>query len=153
MVQDGLTIFIVVTHLVLLEARRVDSLFCYADILPLCRSEVTRRVNGGLADADFFAVGWLEAGWVNSGLVDTYFLAIAWLELGSVLTLSYVDFCIVVTTVWEVDFDFGVTAVTMREVDVNFGVVVSAVVWKVDVDVCFGVFVIWSEEKKRKSAN
>jgi hypothetical protein len=97
LVQDGLTIFIVVTHLVLLEARRVDSLFCYADILPLCRSEVTRRVNGGLADADFFAVGWLEAGWVNSGLVDTYFLAIAWLELGSVLTLSYVDFCIVVT--------------------------------------------------------
>lgn len=153
------TIFIVVTHLVLLEARRIDGFFCYTDFLPLCRSERTRRVNGGFADTDFFTVGWLEArrvyggfvdtdffavGWlearrVNSRFVDTYVLTIAWLELGSVLTLSYIELCIVATAAWDVNFDFGLTMVTMRKVDVNLGVVVSAVVWKVYVNVCFGV--------------
>jgi hypothetical protein len=151
LIRERLTFFIVVTHLVLLEARRVDGFFCYVDRLPLCRSERSRRVNGGLVDADFFAVGWLEARWVNGSLVDTYFLTIAWLELGSVLTLSYVDLSIVVTTVWEVDFDFRVMVVTMREVDINLGVVVSAEVWKVDVDVCFGVFVFRSEGRKKRS--
>jgi hypothetical protein len=146
---ERLTVFIVVTHFVLLKARRVDGFFCYADFFPVCRSERTRRVNGGFVDADFFVVGWLEARWVNSRLVDTYFLAIAWLELGSVLTLSYIELCIVATTVRKVDFDFSLTVVTMRKVDVNFGVVVSAMVWKVDVNVCFGVS--WSEEEKEVS--
>jgi hypothetical protein len=114
----------------------------------LCRSELARRVNGGLVDADFFAVGGLEARWVNGRLVDTYLLTIAWLELGSVLTLSQVDLSIVLTTVWKVDFNFGVTAVTMRKVDVNFGFVVSAVVRSVDVNVCFGVLVFGSEERE-----
>ena len=47
-----LTIFIIVTHIVLLEARRIDSFFCYADFLPLCKSERTRRVNSGFADTE-----------------------------------------------------------------------------------------------------
>ena len=112
---------------------------------------MARRVDGGLVDTDFFAVGWLEARWVNSRLVDTYFLTIAWLELGSVLTLSYVDLCIVATTAREVDFDFGVTVVTMREADINVGFVVSAVMRSVDVNVCFGVLVFRSEERKEVS--
>jgi hypothetical protein len=63
------------------------------------------------------------------------------------LTLSYVDLSIVVTTVWMADFDFGVT---MRKVDINFSVVVSAVVWKIDVDVCFGVSVFRSERRRKE---
>jgi hypothetical protein len=152
LIEEKLTIFVVVTHLVLLEARRVDGFFCYADFVPSRRSKRTRRVNGGFVDADFFAVGWLEARWVNSCLVDTYFLTIAWLKLGSVLTLSYVDFSIVATTVWKVDFDLGVMTTVMRKVDVNFSVVVSAVVWKVDVDVCFRVSVFGSEEEKKSAS-
>jgi hypothetical protein len=48
------------------------------------------------------------------------------------------------------DFDFGVMAVTMRKVDINFSVVVSAVVWKIDVDVCFGVSVFRSERRRKE---
>lgn len=102
-----------------MKSRRVDGFFCYADFLSLCRSEWTRRINGGFVDTDFLTVGWLE--------------------LGSVPTLSNVNLGIVVTA--------------MRKVDVYFSVEVSVVVWKVDVNVCFGVSVFRSEEKERMSAS
>ena len=78
--RERLTIFIVVTHLVLLEARTVDGFFCYADFLPSCRQERSRRVNGGFVDADFFTVGRLEAGRVNGRFVDADFFTVGWLE-------------------------------------------------------------------------
>lgn len=138
----------------MLEARRLDGFFAYVDLLLVCRRlERTRRVNGGFVDTYFFAVGWLESRWVNSCLVDTYFLTIAWLELGSVLTLSHVNLGLVVTTVWAINFYLDlvvmaeeVRAVDMRKVNVDF--VVSTVVRSVDIEVCFGVSVIRSEEER-----
>ena len=61
------------------------------------------------------------------------------------------------TTVWVIDFYFDLVvmaeemrAVDMRKVDVNF--VVSAVMRSVDIEVCFGVSMIRSEEEKKSGS-
>jgi hypothetical protein len=136
----------------LFEARRINGFFTYADSLLVTRTEGTRRVDGGLVDTNFFAIGWLEARWVNCGLVDTNFLTIAWLELGSVLTLSHVELCIVLAAAWTVDFNFDllVTAEEVRaaqvgEFDVNF------VMSSADVKMCFTVSVIRSVQQHKSA--
>lgn len=155
-----LTIFIVVTHLVgFVESRRVNGLLSYADFFAVRALKTGRfdsgstgtnfftirglleawRVNSGTGNTGFLAIGWLESGRVYGCLVDTDFFTIAGLELGSVLTFSEVNLGLVL-----------VTAV-VREVDGDISVVTSAV-WKVDVDVCFGVSVFGSGEGKKMLA-
>lgn len=82
----------------------------------------SRRVNGFFADSNFFTVAWLEFRRINGFLAESSFFAVAWLEFGSVLTLGYVDLGIVVTAVWKSDIDLGV--------------VMSSLIWKIDVNVC-----------------
>lgn len=141
----------------MLEARRLDGFFGYVDLLLVCRRlESARRVNGGFVDADFFAVGWLEARWVNSCLVDTNFLTVAWLELGSVLTLCNVNLGLVVTTAWTINFylDFVVVTEEMRAVEVwelNVKIVFSAVMRSVDIEMSFCVSVMIGSVTKQVS--
>jgi len=72
----------------------------------------------------------LELRRINGCFVDSDFFAIARLESRSVLAFCYVDICI--------------ESVTTRKVDINFCTVVSSVMRKVDVDVCFGALMIGS---------
>jgi len=152
-VTEGMvvSIFIIVTHLVGgLGSRRVDGLLSDADFFTGSLLVAWSWVNSGTTDTNLFVVGGgllLEAWRVNSGTGNTGLLAIGWLgsgriygliesdlfaiaglELGSVLTFGEVKLSLV-----------GVTAV-MRKLDGDVSVVVSALVWKVDVDVGFGVF-------------
>ena len=154
------TIFIIVTHLVGLESRRVDGLLSDADILVGRLLETWSWVNSGTTDTNFFVVGgglllkaWrvnsgtgntglLAIGWAGSGrvygLIESDLFAIAGLELGSVLTFGEVKLGIVwLTTV-------------AREFDGDVSVVVSALIWKLDVDVGFGVLELLGSDSKEK---
>jgi ABC-type glucose/galactose transport system permease subunit len=151
MSERKLTIFIVVTHLVVFEARRVNGFFCDVNVFAVSLLEARRvdsgttdtnfftigglleawRVNSGTGNTGFLAIGWLELGRVYSCLIDTDLFTISGLELGSVLTFSEVKLGLVfVTTVVKVDGDISV---------------VASAVWKIDVDVSFGVLVFGSD--------
>jgi len=91
-----------------------------------------RRVDGLLCNADLFSLCRTEAWRVNGGLVDSNLFTIAWLEARSVFTLAHVNLSLVVVTT------------VMRYLDRDVSVVVSAVVWELDVDMCTGVFVVRS---------
>jgi hypothetical protein len=72
------TIFIVVTHLVVFEAGRLDGFFYDTNFFKLCRFE-TRRVDGLLGEADLLTGRFLEAGrGVNGGTGDTNFFTVGW---------------------------------------------------------------------------
>jgi hypothetical protein len=100
-----------------------------------------RRVDGLLGDADLFSLCRTEAWRINGGLVDSDFFTIARLEARSVFTLGHVNLSlgVVMTTV-------------MRNLDGDVSVVVSSVVWELDVDVCRGMFVVRSREKRSQMA-
>jgi hypothetical protein len=128
--RDKLTIFIVVTHLVLLEAgtiyglfgnadlfsgrvlvvswdfeaRRVDGLLGDADFFSLGGAEAW-RVNGGLVESNFFSLGRTEAWRVDGGLVDSNFFTIGWLEARSVFTLGHVNLSLAVMATRYFDGD------------------------------------------------
>jgi hypothetical protein len=109
------TIFVVVTHLVLLETRRIDGcldtdLFL-GRVLGVSWELELRRVDGSL-DSSLFTVGWLEA--------------------RSVFTLGHVNLSLVASTA------------VFRKLDADVGIVVSSVVWELNVDVCGGVLVVGS---------
>jgi hypothetical protein len=126
------TIFIVVTHLVLLEARSVDGCF-YASlflrrVLGMSWEFKARRVDGSL-DSSLFLRRVLRTAWVfGARRVDSSFdsslLTIGWLEARSVFTLGHVNLSLVVATT------------VMRNFDTDVRVVVSSAVWELDVDVC-----------------
>jgi len=131
------TIFIVVTHLVLLESRRIYGLFGNADlftgrVLLISWFLEARRIDGLLCVADLFSFGRTEAWGVNSSLVDSDFFTIVWLETRSVFTLAHVNLSLVLS------------AATMRNFDGDICIVVSSVVWEFDVDVCRSVSVVGS---------
>jgi len=91
-----------------------------------------RRVDGLLGDADLFSFCRTEAWRVNGSLVDSNLFTIGWLETRSVFTLGHVNLSLVVLTT------------VMRNLDGDISVVVSSVVWELDVDLCRGVFVVRS---------
>jgi hypothetical protein len=93
-------------------------------------------------DADLFfgrrelGVSWkLEARRVD-GSPDSSLLTIGWLEARSVFTLGHVNLSLVVL------------ATVTGNLDGDISVVVSSVVWELDVDVCSGVLVVGSGEKR-----
>jgi ABC-type glucose/galactose transport system permease subunit len=115
----------------LLEARRVDSGTTDTNFFTIGGLLEAWRVNSGTGNTGFLAIGWLELGRVYSCLIDTDLFTISGLELGSVLTFSEVKLGLVfVTTVVKVDGDISV---------------VASAVWKIDVDVSFGVLVFGSD--------
>lgn len=130
----------------LVVTRRFDSGSTDTNFFTVCGGRVLMllleawRVNSGTGNTGFLAIGWLEFGRVY-GLVDTDLFTIAWLEFGSVLTFSEVNLGLVlVTTV------FFVVVVVVRKFNGDIRVVTSALsVWKIYVDVGFGVFVFGSD--------
>ena len=70
------------------------------------------------------------------GSPDSGLFAVAWLETRSVFTLGHVNLSLVLTTT------------VLGKLDADVSVVVSSVVWKLDVDMCGGVLVVWSGKKK-----
>jgi hypothetical protein len=96
-----------------------------------------RRVDGSL-DSSLFLVSWeLEAWRVYSSLNPSLF-TIGWLEARSVFTLGHVNLSLVVMTT------------ATRDLDGDVSVVVSSVVWELDVDVSSSVLVVGPEERRRE---
>ena len=103
-----------------------------------------RSVDGCLFDVDFFLVfgvsDELELGRVNGRFVDSDLFVICRLESRTVFTLGHVNLSLVVMTT------------VVRKLDRDISVNVSSVVWDFDVDVCGGMFVVWSGEKRSQLA-
>jgi hypothetical protein len=99
-----------------------------------------RRVDGSIDSSLFLerglGVSWeFEARRVD-GSLDSSLFTIGWLEARSVFTLGHVNLSLVVM------------ATVTGNLDGDISVVVSSVVWELDVDVSSGVLVVGSEEKR-----
>jgi hypothetical protein len=104
------TIFIVVTHLVLLEAGTIYGLFGNADlfsgrVLVVSWDFEARRVDGLLGDADFFSFSRTEAWRVNGSFADSNFFSLggaeAWRVNGGLVESNF--FSLGRTEAWRVD--------------------------------------------------
>lgn len=157
------TIFIIVTHLVGLGSRRVDGLLSDANFLTGRLLETWSWVNSGSTDTNFFVVGGgllLEAWRVNSGARNTGLLAIGWVGSGRVYGLIESDLFTIaglelgsVLTFGEVKLSLVVLTTVVRKLDGDVSVVVSALVWKLDVDVGFGVFRFGSDRREEENVS
>lgn len=70
------------------------------------------------------------------GSFDSSLFTIGWLESRSIFTLGHVNLSLVVM------------ATVMGNLDGDISIVVSSAVWELDVDVCRGVLVVGSGEKR-----